>query len=138
MDCSPPGSSAHGILQARVLEWGAIAFSGNLVQDQVFCNSAMLSQIWPTLSLWGSSKDCSSSSFCRILLPASLSPKPGTLAPMVKVAGPSCTLHHQMWSRWGKVQVLFCPCRLQFIHAFPYVTPSFPSWLLALLTSYPH
>ena len=26
MDCSPPGSSAHGILQARVLEWGAIAF----------------------------------------------------------------------------------------------------------------
>ena len=25
MDCSPPGSSIHGILQARVLEWGAIA-----------------------------------------------------------------------------------------------------------------
>ena len=27
MDCSLPGSSAHGIFQARVLEWGAIAFS---------------------------------------------------------------------------------------------------------------
>ena len=27
MDCSPPGSSIHGICQARVLEWGAIAFS---------------------------------------------------------------------------------------------------------------
>ena len=27
MDCSPPGSSVPGILQARVLEWGAIAFS---------------------------------------------------------------------------------------------------------------
>ena len=26
-DCSPPGSSIHGIFQARVLEWGAIAFS---------------------------------------------------------------------------------------------------------------
>ena len=26
MDCSPPGSSVHGSLQARVLEWGAIAF----------------------------------------------------------------------------------------------------------------
>jgi len=25
MDCSPPGSSVHGIFQARVLEWGAIA-----------------------------------------------------------------------------------------------------------------
>ena len=28
MDCSPPGSFIHGIIQARVLEWGAIAFSG--------------------------------------------------------------------------------------------------------------
>ena len=27
MDCSPPGSSIHGIFQARVLEWGTIAFS---------------------------------------------------------------------------------------------------------------
>ena len=26
-DCSLPGSSVHGIFQARVLEWGAIAFS---------------------------------------------------------------------------------------------------------------
>ena len=26
MDCSPPGSSVHGIFQARVLEWAAIAF----------------------------------------------------------------------------------------------------------------
>ena len=25
MDCGPPGSSVHGIFQARVLEWGAIA-----------------------------------------------------------------------------------------------------------------
>ena len=29
MDCSPPGSSAHGIFQARVLEWVASAFSDN-------------------------------------------------------------------------------------------------------------
>ena len=34
MDCSLPGSSAHVIFQARVLEWVAIAFSGLL-----FCNS---------------------------------------------------------------------------------------------------
>ena len=27
MDCSPPGSSVHGIFQARLLEWSAIAFS---------------------------------------------------------------------------------------------------------------
>ena len=30
MDCSLPGSSIHGIFQARVLEWGAIAFSDAL------------------------------------------------------------------------------------------------------------
>ena len=29
MECSLPGSSVHGIFQARVLEWGAIAFSDN-------------------------------------------------------------------------------------------------------------
>ena len=31
MDCSLPGSSAHGIFQARVLEWGAIAFSVRII-----------------------------------------------------------------------------------------------------------
>ena len=31
MDCSLPGSSVHGIFQARVLEWGAIAFSKTYV-----------------------------------------------------------------------------------------------------------
>ena len=30
MDCSPPGSSVHEIFQARVLEWGAVAFSNSL------------------------------------------------------------------------------------------------------------
>ena len=29
MDCSPPGSSIHGIFQARVLEWDANAFSAH-------------------------------------------------------------------------------------------------------------
>ena len=36
MDCSLPGSSVHGIFQARVLEWGAIAFSRSVWL--VFCN----------------------------------------------------------------------------------------------------
>ena len=34
MDCSPPGSSIHGILQARGLEWGAIAFSKDPAQPK--------------------------------------------------------------------------------------------------------
>ena len=35
MDCSLPGSSVHGISQARVLEWGAIAFSDSLAYPTV-------------------------------------------------------------------------------------------------------
>ena len=30
MDCSPPGSSVHGILQARIPEWVAISFSNDV------------------------------------------------------------------------------------------------------------
>ena len=33
MDCSPPGCSIHGIFQARVLEWGAIAFSMEILAE---------------------------------------------------------------------------------------------------------
>ena len=35
MDCSLPGSSVHGIFQARVLEWGAIAFSVKIYELHV-------------------------------------------------------------------------------------------------------
>ena len=45
MDCSLPGSSAHGIFQARVLEWGAIAFSGisndHETKMQVHCRAGV-------------------------------------------------------------------------------------------------
>ena len=34
MDCSPPGSSVHGILQARLLEWVAISFSSGIFLTQ--------------------------------------------------------------------------------------------------------
>ena len=36
MDCSLPGSSIHGIFQARVLKWGAIAFSVEGARRTVF------------------------------------------------------------------------------------------------------
>ena len=36
VDCSLPGSSAHGIFQARVLEWGAIAFSFKCFSSALF------------------------------------------------------------------------------------------------------
>ena len=40
MDFSPPGSSVRGIFQARVLEWGAIAFS-NFVYSSVYMEKAV-------------------------------------------------------------------------------------------------
>ena len=36
MDCSPPGSSVHGIFQARVLEWGAITFYSRNLREVYF------------------------------------------------------------------------------------------------------
>ena len=35
MDCSPPGSSVHGIFQARGLEWGATAFSYRIIHVHI-------------------------------------------------------------------------------------------------------
>ena len=40
MDCSPPGPSVHGIFQARVLEWGAIAISEALSGTTIYHGEA--------------------------------------------------------------------------------------------------
>ena len=36
MDCSPPGSFVHGILQARILEWVAISMSNRLGKEALY------------------------------------------------------------------------------------------------------
>ena len=43
MDCSLPSSSVHGIIQARVLEWGAIAFCGINVWGSNYSTLSLLS-----------------------------------------------------------------------------------------------
>ena len=52
VDCSPPGSSAHGILQARILEWVAISFSRGSSwprdQTQVSCIAGRHFNLWAT------------------------------------------------------------------------------------------
>ena len=52
MDCSPPGCSVHGILQARILEWVAAPFSRRLSQPrdqtQVSCIAGRCFTIWVT------------------------------------------------------------------------------------------
>ena len=47
MDYSPPGPSIHGIFQARVLEWGAIAFSDDHSRDPHCPRSSFLSASCP-------------------------------------------------------------------------------------------
>ena len=42
MDCSLPGSSVHGIFQARVLEWIVISFSGDLLDPGIELESPAL------------------------------------------------------------------------------------------------
>ena len=54
MDCSPPGSSGHGILQARILEWVAISFSrASSRQDrtQVSCTPGRFFTIWTRMGV---------------------------------------------------------------------------------------
>ena len=52
MDCSPPGSSVHGILQARILEWVAIPFARGSCwsrdQNQISCIAGRFFIIWAT------------------------------------------------------------------------------------------
>ena len=53
MDCSPPGSSVHGISQARILEWVAISFSRapSWPKDwiQVSCTEGRFFIVWATV-----------------------------------------------------------------------------------------
>ena len=72
MDCSLPGSSVHGIFQARVLEWGAIAFSIHNQQEaenafQGFVESRSTdfyaTEISKLISRWQKCIDCNDSYF---------------------------------------------------------------------------
>ena len=50
MDCGPPGSSIHGIFQARILEWGAIAtfLMKPYLEKSRFGPQALVSDPWDT------------------------------------------------------------------------------------------
>ena len=102
MDCSPPGSSVHGIFQARVLEWVAIAFSENLcflitiVFLQPYCESrdraCLACSKSPTAStqvLW---QHCRDLPLCRLSLDL---PKTSGTSP----APPHSWSEHLRWRR---------------------------------------
>ena len=56
MDCSLQGSSVHGIFQARILEWGAIAFSGKNIYF-AFIDYAKTFDCLDHTKLWKSLKE---------------------------------------------------------------------------------
>ena len=49
MDCSLPGSSVHGIFQARVLEWGAIAFSYSILKSRDITLPIVKAMVFPVV-----------------------------------------------------------------------------------------
>ena len=65
MVCSPPGSSVHGILQARILEWVAMPFSWESAQSRnwtwISCIASRFFTIWATRE---AQSLCSGSQLC--------------------------------------------------------------------------
>ena len=79
MDCSLPGSSVHGILQAKVLEWGAIAFSDDQIKTFHFTLGTMQVQkgkrrLQATQLVIGQPRAGSQGSTAQVLLKAFPSP----------------------------------------------------------------
>ena len=76
MGCSLPGSSVHGIFQARVLEWGATAFSAGMVLVAFFFLSICISEKWSHLGWDFDSPDCPLLSHCIIHCHCQMNVKP--------------------------------------------------------------
>ena len=63
MDCSLPGSSIHGIFQARVLEWGAIAFSLRVARSSKWKYKTPFTKNKCMYSIHGETKQTKTSEF---------------------------------------------------------------------------
>ena len=70
MDCSPPGSSVHGILQAKILEWVAIPFSrgSSWPRDQtwVSCIACRFFTIWATREVLNAISQSQKDKYCIV------------------------------------------------------------------------
>ena len=93
MDCSPPGSSVHGILHARILEWVAILFSRGSSRPRdwtwVFCIAGRFFTIWTTREAQGGEISCSITS--------------------VVWKGYICGLVYEINSNWESGNIAICP-----------------------------
>ena len=58
MDCSPPGSSVHGVLQARILEWAAMPSSRGFPDPGIELECSALAGVVFTTSATGKALTC--------------------------------------------------------------------------------
>ena len=108
MDCSLPHPSLHGIFQARVLEWGAIAFSRGSSQprDQTWVSHIVSSRftVPATREVSASGAFFSSSSMLRPRVLAIPSARDDPLVSERLSPRPSELLHIQISSQWDLPQ----------------------------------
>ena len=146
MDCSPPGFSVHGILQARVLEWFAISFSkmasvGPRIKRMRARTSTLL-QSWIWVCRRERPKDGYSHP-CWVLwgLPTVTDPpchlRPAAArAPFLSVCAfpaSDTSVSKLLWNL-GKMCFLACFLGLLRIHLISRGVSAFPSWQLHVTT----
>ena len=128
MDCSLPGSSIHGIFWARVLEWGAIAFSKRNLTVYPNFHSGSGVKLVPVSRYKGTMEDQISCSACAVSLLPWQSPHMIRSLRILAWSGPLPTPHHIFSSSFpdlpslcphtNDTRCLFCKCAL-FIFSFP-------------------
>ena len=121
MDRSPPGSSLHGILQARILKWVAISFSRGSSQSRdqtrVSCTAGRFFTKWAMREVkpWDSVQFSSVTQSCP------------TLCNLMDSSTPSVLVYHQL-PEWSQTHVHWVGDAIQLSH--PLSSPSPPAFNL--------
>ena len=137
MDCSLPGSSVHGILQARILEWVAISFSNvSLVTADL---SWLPSPLFLLSSYQGSlplSSFVSSGSWCALIPSGSAYRLGDTGGLLESLYLPSRGMHWKQEEEWSQVGLGFqAPLCTLWVPPIPFLLPPWGPLLLALARS---
>ena len=138
MDCSPPGSSVHGILQAKILEWVAISFSrgSSWPRDQtlIFCIHRQILYHWatweaPYLSISVSKWDYHTSEHCYDSIWGAVDKGPVVAGFQVRSFAQLTgeTWEHSEWELLGKrelaqpsvLSTVYISCDLEFLLCTP-------------------
>ena len=93
VDCSPPGSSVHGILQARVLEWVAIPFPRGIFPNQELNSRLLHWQAGSLLSESNSNKIAKQKKWSSTQVHSENLQSPPNLAGHMRI--PSCASHQE-------------------------------------------